>query len=119
MAGPKSRLGQYLEGRKQYAQQHKKKIAADNDLKAKKSWPVNSQNESGYITENRLDRKDAGIRRNDRNEFKNRVNEMIGDNELAAYDQGFRYKDYTLDRKKAESRYAREQKKKRKGILEK
>ena len=78
-----SGLGTYLEERKNAAERIKKRRKAENALKANRTpSQVTRVNVPGYITENGIDREDAAIRKNDRNELINNINDMITGNQL-------------------------------------
>jgi len=93
MAGtPKSRLGNYLEGRKSAADKVKKKRKAENALEQRRTpGIVSRQDEMGYVYQNGYDSEDHKTRAKDKNEFRNNVSNFIRGNEFESYDEGYRY----------------------------
>lgn len=92
MAGPKSKLGRYLEERQQAAEKVKKKRKAENALEQRKTpGIVSKQDEMGYVYQNGYDSEDQKTRAKDKNEFRNNVTNFINKNRSEMYDNGWRY----------------------------
>lgn len=101
MAGPKSELGKYLEGRRKVNEKNMKNRKAKEALKnIQTPGGISRHNEIGYITENglRSNRKDAQVYRDDRKAFQNMANDMVIKNEFDNYNRGIVWRDYPADR---------------------
>lgn len=120
MAGkkPLSNLGKYLDERKKAAQEYKKYqdknqkyTTVNNKLRIQKTPAgVTRDNVRRYVEENGIGKKDREIIRRDKNQFKNNVNDMVLENELRAYDQGYRYVDYGIENAAKRSKERRNKK---------
>lgn len=99
MAGAKNQLGDMLERMGKQKKTNKSKKSSKLGQTKTPAW-MSKRNEIGYIVENGLDRKDADLYREDYNEFRNRIDNMVRNNEGKAMQQGQKSIYYPLLRKK-------------------